>query len=269
MYGFVVPNKPELKFREYDEYRSFYCGLCGTLRHNCGYLSAMCLSYDMTFLSILFNSLYESEEKKCECRCACHMCKKHTEKSDKYSAYVAEMSLLTAYYKCLDDFHDDKNIVKYIYSIYLKPKVRKVFKAYPEKANVIKDSLSALSVCEKGGSLEECANLFGNILGEIFTPEKDLWHETLYSLGFYLGKFIYIADAFTDIEEDIKKNRPNPLKAMYSLPDFKKECEIILNMMAAEAAAEFEKLPLIENVELLRNIIYSGIWTNCRNRKET
>lgn len=269
MYGFVIINKPELKFREYDEYRSFYCGLCGTLRHDYGYLSAMCLSYDMTFLSILLNSLYEPESEKKSCRCACHMCKKHTEKSDKYSHYVAQMSLLTAYYKCLDDFHDDKNIIKYIYSLYLKRKIKKIEKAYPEKVKTVRESLSALSVAERSNNLEECANLFGNITGEIFTPENDLWYDTLYSFGFYLGKFIYIADAYTDIETDIEKNRHNPLKAMYSAPDFEKECEIILNMMAAEAANEFEKLPLIANVELLRNIIYSGIWTKCRNRKET
>jgi hypothetical protein len=32
-------------------------------------------------------------------------------------------------------------------------------------------------------------------------------------------------------------------------------------MMISRSSFYFEKLPLIENVELLRNIIYSGIWT--------
>ena len=31
MYGYVVVNKPELKIKEYDMYRSYYCGLCEEL----------------------------------------------------------------------------------------------------------------------------------------------------------------------------------------------------------------------------------------------
>ena len=33
-----------------------------------------------------------------------------------------------------------------------------------------------------------------------------------------------------------------------------------LNMMAAKAAESFERLPLVENAEILRNILYAGIW---------
>ena len=34
----------------------------------------------------------------------------------------------------------------------------------------------------------------------------------------------------------------------------------ILTMMMAGCCKEFEKLPIIDNVEILRNILYSGIW---------
>ena len=33
-------------------------------------------------------------------------------------------------------------------------------------------------------------------------------------------------------------------------------------MMMSECCREFEKLPILENVEILRNILYSGVW--CR-----
>ena len=56
---------------------------------------------------------------------------------------------------------------------------------------------------------------------------------------------------------------------MYKKSDFDRECEIILNMMAAQCAAEFEKLPLIDNVEILRNIVYSGIWQQKGKHKRT
>ena len=37
--------------------------------------------------------------------------------------------------------------------------------------------------------------------------------------------------------------------------------EKILLMMTAEASRAFEKLPILENVDILRNILYAGIWT--------
>ena len=33
-------------------------------------------------------------------------------------------------------------------------------------------------------------------------------------------------------------------------------------MMISECCKEFEKLPILDNVEILRNILYSGVW--CR-----
>jgi len=34
-----------------------------------------------------------------------------------------------------------------------------------------------------------------------------------------------------------------------------------LTMLIARCTGEFEKLPLFEDVEILRNILYSGVWT--------
>ncbi len=260
MFGRVVVNKSELKFREFDTYRSYYCGLCRALKDE-GLLCSLSLNFDMTFLAILLNSLYESKIIENKCRCICHMCKKHDETKDSFSPYLAHMTILLSYYKCIDDFKDDKNIIKYIYSLYLKPKFKKTSRLYPEKAESIKKHLNDLSKIETGNNFEECANLFGHITAVIFTPKDDIWQDILYRMGFFLGKFIYLADAYEDLEEDIKKNRPNPLKEMSNMDDFDKEMKIILNMLAAECAREFDSLPLERNTEILKNIIYAGIWS--------
>ncbi len=267
MYGRIIVNKNELKFREFDVYRSYYCGLCSSLGKN-GCSKSMCLSYDLTFLSLLLNSLYETETTVSQKRCICHVCKKHPEVTHAYSDYVSDMSILLSYYKCLDDFHDDKNPLALLYGLSLKPVVKKIEQRYSEKCERIRTLLSELSVVEKSDSIEEAANIFGKITSIIFTPENDIWYDTLSSFGFYLGKFIYIADAYEDIESDLKKNRPNPLKKMYQSRKFDNECRTILNMYAASAADEFEKLPIIENAEILRNIIYSGIWQKIEGVKE-
>ena len=28
MFGYIVMNKPEIKMKDFDMYRTFYCGLC-------------------------------------------------------------------------------------------------------------------------------------------------------------------------------------------------------------------------------------------------
>lgn len=59
MFGYIIVNKPEMKFREFDVYRSYYCGLCKSLKERYGVRGQMTLSYDMTFLSLLLSSLYD------------------------------------------------------------------------------------------------------------------------------------------------------------------------------------------------------------------
>lgn len=79
-------------------------------------------------------------------------------------------------------------------------------------------------------------------------------------MGSSLGKYIYLLDAYEDIEEDIKNHRYNPLTRRFNNPDFEEEIKTILTMIMANCCKEFEKLPILDNVEILRNILYSGVW---------
>ena len=79
-------------------------------------------------------------------------------------------------------------------------------------------------------------------------------------LGFYLGKFIYIMDAYEDLSEDKKKNRYNPLKQISEKEDYEERMVQILRMMIAESTARFEQLPCLVDVDILRNILYDGVW---------
>ncbi len=89
---------------------------------------------------------------------------------------------------------------------------------------------------------------------------EDEWQESLRTMGFFLGKFIYLMDAYEDVEEDMEKGRYNPLIRKFSDPDFEEEMKTTLTMMMAGCCKEFEKLPILENAEILRNILYSGVW---------
>lgn len=69
MFGYVVMNKPEIRFKDFDLYRSFYCGLCRELREKYGISGQITLTYDMTFVVVLLSALYEPPTQKGTTRC--------------------------------------------------------------------------------------------------------------------------------------------------------------------------------------------------------
>ena len=203
MFGYIVMNKPEIKFKDFDLYRSFYCGLCRELKSKYGISGQISLTYDMTFVVILLSALYEE-------------------------------------------------------------KVKKLDQKYPDKSRGIQKLLGELSEMEKSGEkdIDKMAGCFGKIMEEIFTWKQDVWEDTLRRMGFFLGKFIYILDAYDDVEEDIKNKNYNPFSEQYIMEGFDEQVRRILIMMMAQTCREFEKLPIINYTDILRNILYSGVW--CR-----
>ena len=264
MFGYIIINKAELKFKEYDVYHSFYCGLCQALKERYGRSGQLTLSYDMTFLLMLLTGLYEPQTVTDSCKCIIHPLEKHTVRRNQFTEYIADMNVLFSYYKCLDDWEDDKLLHKLCFAKLLNGKVGRQKEQYQEKLRTINLLMHDLKQAEQANSqdIDAMAGKFGKIMAEIVACKEDEWSESLRRLGFYLGEFIYFLDAYEDIEEDIKKNRYNPLKSRYESIDFEEECRSVLTMMMAECCKEFEKLPILENVEILRNILYSGVW--CR-----
>ena len=120
--------------------------------------------------------------------------------------------------------------------------------------------------------MDKMAGCFGRIMGEILVYREDMWEDTIRRMGFYLGKFIYLLDAFEDVEEDVKLGSYNPFRKEYKREEFESYVKNLLVMMMAECCREFEKLPIIKYGDILRNILYSGVWcrfeTICRKRKE-
>lgn len=262
MFGYIIINKGDMKFKEFDVYHSYYCGLCQSLKKNYGISGQISLTYDMTFLVLLLTGLYEPETKNFETKCVVHPFEKHPVKQNRFSDYAADMNVLFTYYKCMDDWNDDKKLSKLTYGKILEKAYRRLCRNYGEKAKRISKAMQELSQAEQKQTMDidYMAGLFGSVMGELMTPKEDEWQETLYHLGRFLGKYIYLLDAYEDIEDDIQKHRYNPLLAKYENPDFEEELKMILTMMMAECCKEFEKLPILDNIEILRNILYSGVW---------
>lgn len=266
MFGYVTVYKPELKIKEYYKYRAYYCGLCRTLLENYGVTGQITLSYDMTFVVILLTSLYECETKTQTHRCKVHPVKKSPMLTNEMSLYAAKMNIILSYYHFKDDWNDDKSLPGLAGTAALKGKVRKIEEEYPRQCRAIKKGLKKLSEMEDKDSqnIDETAGCFGDLMAEMMVyKEGDMWEPYLRRIGFYLGKFIYIMDAVDDIEKDIKKDNYNPLKTLYTSMDrdaFLKMSHQMLTMMMAEVSSAFEQLPCLWDADILRNILYAGVW---------
>ena len=262
MFGYVAVNKEELKIKEWNRYRAYYCGLCHSLKEVAGTKARLTLSYDMTFLTMLLDDLYDCEKEEGSCRCAAHPVKKHAFAKSEASLYAAKMNLLLCYDNLLDDWRDERNAASAMAAATIRKARMRIAKEYPRQTKAVEQYIEKLHACEekRETNLDAAAGLTGEMLAELFCWKEDEWQKDLRGLGFYLGKFVYLMDAFEDMEKDQKRGNYNPF--LLSRGKVKNEdlAEHSLNMMAAGAAEYFERLPLVENVEILRNILYAGIW---------
>ena len=262
MFGYIMINKPELKIREFEVYRSYYCGLCESLKQRHGLVGRSMLTYDMTFLVMLLTDLYDMKEEQQCCRCMMHPVKKHCQRTTAAGDYCADMTILLSYHKCMDDWNDEKKLSRWFLAKLLLPKMKRVRAKYPEKAAFVEKKLNQLTIAEtaKNTPIDKVAKIFGEIMGEIFVYEDDFWKDDLYKVGFYLGKFIYLLDAYEDIEKDLKTGDYNPFREICRTEEFEEQVLQLMMLMMGECTDAFERLPLVDSTEILRNILYSGVW---------
>lgn len=217
MFGYVRPLDCELKVKEQAFYRASYCGLCKAIRKQHGWLSTFTLNYDCTFLALLLTSLYEDEVgfEKCHCVHRCNQTGKKQMRSNPSLLYAADVNVLLSYYKCHDDWIDERKLLRGLYAAVLRSKVKRIKKRLPKLVESMEEQLSALALLESQSckSSDETADCFAKLLCSIGehapnVPAKDV--PVLRWLLYNLGRWIYLIDALDDWDEDEKKHRYNP-----------------------------------------------------------
>lgn len=279
LFGYITPLKAELKVKDFTKFRSYYCGLCFELKNSAGNIPRMALNYDMTFISILLDSLSIKENNIEIKRCLPHPTdKKPLILNNDALRYTAAISLSLYYYKLNDNILDDNN---------LKSKLlAKVFHPYQKKTNkyirtineIIKTNLNFLNELEKNksfSSLDEICHPFSDILGNILKlyngnliyDNEDLRNK-LYSFGYTLGKWIYLIDAFDDLEKDMNENKFNPINTLYNtdnksyselIPKIKDRVEFNILNCSYNCKEVLSTLPLQKNEAILKNVLELGM----------
>lgn len=255
MFGYIVADLGNLSEEEKKCYNKYYCGLCHALKKTNGNLGRLTLTYDFTFIALLLCELY-GEKSTVRGKCAPHPCNDHEYVVGGIMDYVADMNVLLSYVNMIDDWEDDGNILAFMSSRFFEGKIRKIRARFQERYDTVFECISLLSEAERRGESNPDipASAFGKLLGSLLCYRRDKYEKVLFDFGFALGRYVYLQDACIDFKKDLKKERYNPLSEARE-EDF----DDILNMLAADCAAAFEKIDVVRDNGLIKNIIYSGI----------
>lgn len=264
MFGYVRPNIPNLRVWEKTRYNAFYCGLCHALGREYGLVSRCCLSYDCTFLAIVLCSIDSAQSAQLH-RCPFKPCSRKKPmilSTSPQMSFAAGICVLLSYHKLQDDVIDKKPL-RFVPKLSLVSAFRKAKKRYPEVSRIIEDRLTELVLIEKKqiASPDIPANCFGRLLKDILLLSPTQNEQTLSvlgELGFSVGRFIYLADAWDDRHSDEKRRLYNPFVLSSASKD---EAELIMNISINSAISAYNLLDTKSEGSIVENIVAEGLFS--------
>ena len=275
MFGYVVPEKPELKIREYELFRAYYCGVCKSIGRRLGQIPRLTLTYDAAFLALFLSCAAGVTPVVKSQRCIAHPLKKRNMAAgNDIIDYASDINILLAYYKMEDNWKDDRSYLAAAGRLLLKPGYRKLLRKHRKKCDIIENRLKELSLLEKEkcASMDKAAEPFAKLMEEIMAYEPLCGDEgtgrILRWTGYNLGKWIYILDAFNDIEDNIKKGAYNSLIYQFGykgedINKFKQgirdRVEFNLTYSLSQITGAYELIENSKRSGVVENIIYLGM----------
>ena len=181
--------------------------------------------------------------------------------------YAAAVGVLLSYLKLADDRHDDRSFKAAAGMAFMHSAYRRAEKRYGAEADMIKQQLDILSSLEENrcGSVDETADAFAKILEGLFTPpfiKDEPTRRALAWLGYNLGRWIYIIDAYNDMDRDFEKESYNPFLAEGKTPREQKErpeTELSLTFTLENIASAFELIDFKKNKSIIGKMIYTSL----------
>lgn len=264
MFGYIKPLEPQLRVCELDSYKAVYCGVCHGLSKRFGPIARCTLSYDFTFIAMLFAALHDKAPTFSPLCCPLNPFKRkpHLDYCEAVE-FSCEMAILMLREKCLDNVKDS-SFLPYLGWSMLAPIIegtaRSVEEKYPHVSNVARDMTAAQQAVEAKGEnagIDACCDPTASAMSLMLSTmsDDDSEHRILSRLGYMLGRYMYLCDAVDDLAGDIKHSRFNPLKYC----DDPENQAAMLRFTAAEAANAYALLNIRHFKEILDNIIYMGL----------
>ena len=294
MLGYVVTFKPEMKVKDAELYKAYYCGICKSIGRRYGQLPRFILSFDAAFLATVLDGFFPQVVEFDKERCIAHPHKKEVMASCDAIDFAADVMLILAWFKAKDDIHDEGSKKAKIFAGAFKGTFRKLEKTHPELCGDIERILKELGGLEdaKCDSIDRAAEAFAKVMETITTAgisyiynmklkkgelkEGDGWDRkvevaklVLARVGYHLGKWIYLMDAVDDIEENIESGAYNPLLYRFNYEKgedvlefrerIRENVERNLLIYLSEMGKAFDLADLKKNRGIIENIVYVGL----------
>lgn len=275
MFGYIMPDKPELKIKDFEMFRGYYCGLCKSMGRSFGTISRFALNYDSVFLGLLLSSVHnEVPVLKRETCISNPVKKKWIVKDSSHVDFAADINVLLTYYKLKDNIRDEGGLLPRLAQMSFLRGYKSAAARNRRLDEIIDASINAQVQLEEQNcsSMDKAAEPFADMLGKLlaagYKGEDESIPRILGWIGYNLGKWVYLIDAFDDMEKDISSKSYNPLLVQYEYKDgdikaFKKtiEEEVRTNLLQSlsQTTGSVELLNL-SNKDIINNIIYEGLY---------
>ena len=178
MFGYVLPCVNEMGTHELELYKAVYCGVCKAIGTRVGQLSRYTLSYDIVFLALSLMLLdpngYSAAASE---NCVAHPFKKRAviRRSDAID-FIADINVLTAYFKLLDDRDDENSCIGRTLAGALKPAVKRIRERRETEYGVIEEGIRRLKELEKKNCdvIDMAADPFSDMMAKLlrYDPRK-------------------------------------------------------------------------------------------------
>ncbi|MEG1509274.1 MAG: DUF5685 family protein [Clostridia bacterium] len=271
MFGYVVPDKPNMFVKDYYLYKAYYCGLCKSIGKHCGQCMRLSTNYDMTFLSILMHDILQCKVEFAKEACILSPKKKSIVKDDKLTQTIVDINTMLFYYKVCDNIIDNESAAKYkfINFVLLNKHYKKAKNKLPKIDEIIKKGYDNLRVQEKANcaSPDKVAHPFANMLAQLGQEVlQEKCTESIKVFMYNIGKWIYLVDAIDDIAQDFKDKSYNVFLVDYNfiskeqfLQDKKETLELILFGCYNIIKENYANITLADNNGVVTNIVWYGL----------
>lgn len=273
MFGYLQPYKPYLLVKDYELYKSVYCGLCKTLGEEYSIFARFALSYDCTCYALLAMGLNGKCENVIKKHCVFNPMKKCTycTLGSEELKFSAAITVIILYYKLEDNIKDNsfiKGIPVRILKIFVSHWRKKAMKIYPEIEKIVSNLNKSQYEVEKleKPTIDMCAEPTAVMMRELVKLlAKDETEKIVFSeFGYFLGRWIYLMDAVDDYEKDIKKCNFNPFVFSEKCKNFSEdERAIYINSVLNDAVTHIVCAYNLMNIEsfgaITENLVTMGL----------
>jgi hypothetical protein len=252
---------------ELERYKAVYCGLCRSVGRGYGLLARFTLNYDFAFLAMAL----DRETAPCPMsrrRCPAHPFRRRPMcQATPALELAAAESLILSYQKLRDDVADRgffRGLPARVAARFLRRAYRRAAAARPAFDRAVTENLDRLHDLERERcpSMDRTADTFARIL-QAAAPDTgdDAVDRPLGQMLYHMGRWIYLIDAWDDLERDLREGGYNPLIQRYQgrPREHLEEVRATLRHSRNLAASAYALVKAERWDGILSNILYLGL----------